>query len=144
MVMTEILMAWIQNTTEIKRKLSKYVKTDRSPVKYFHINLWMRKTPLIFGSSLLVTCIKISHISGFGMLVWMTNKEFRKYCDISKLNSTIEEWIFPLILMIFAMHSLKPLKSAKLKLKLSHGLQHFQCPIHPSLFKLNATSILLV
>lgn len=83
--------SWIRNTTEIKRKLSKYGKTDSSLRQYFHINLWMTKIRVIFSFSLLVTCIRISHISGLEMLVSMTNKEFGKYYDIPKLNFPIEK-----------------------------------------------------
>lgn len=69
MGLTEALIAWIQNMTEIERKLSKSGKTDSTLGQYFHINTWKTNIRLIFGYSLLVICVKIRHISGFGILV---------------------------------------------------------------------------
>lgn len=40
MGLTEALIAWIQNMTEIKRKLSKSGKTDSTLGQYYHINMW--------------------------------------------------------------------------------------------------------
>jgi len=66
---TETLIAWIQNKTEIKRKLSKSGKIDSTLGQYFHINMWKTKIRLIFSCSLLVMLIKNSRVSGLGVLV---------------------------------------------------------------------------
>lgn len=69
MGLTEALIAWMQNITEIKRKPGKSGKTDSTLGQYFHLNMWKTKIRPIFGYSLLVMCIKNSHISGFGIVV---------------------------------------------------------------------------
>lgn len=68
---------------------------------------------LIFGYSLLVMCIKSSCMSGFEILVWMRSKKIRWSCEVHKLNSTTEEWIFPSLLITCITPSLEPLVSAK-------------------------------
>lgn len=52
-------------------------------------------------------------MSGFGILVWMSSKKIRWSCQVHKLNSTTEEWIFPLLLIIRITPSPEPLVSAQ-------------------------------